>query len=857
MKKAFTSFMLILTAITLVACKAAVYTVTFDSLGGSAVEAQSVTEGKYATKPATDPERADYLFRFWTADKTANTEFKFAETKIVADTTLYAVWVEIDKSVLTFDTRGGSAVASQIIPTGSKAQAVANPTRDDYRFAGWFETKMGGTWRDSTPVNVADLVVNDDVTLYAYWEPVNSKAVSYPASQTYVVATGSDAAHINPLTYTDNGQSTFFGFLSAGMYEQDVDWKKAIAEGMAAHEGDFSQFRDKNGNGGPHLAAALDYTYRPLLAEGWPVDAEGNDYALEDGSIDKELASSVKSLTWTYKIKDGIKFENGDQITADTFEYTLKMYVDPVLLNTRAAHVYDSQYLNLKNSKEYMEGSVQWDAVGYEKIGELEFRLTFYSEISQKQAMDMIDIVTLLNETAFEAGFTTQDRRTNNYGTVDNKFVSYGPYVVKEWAQNAKWVFNKNYDFVGKNDISYKSLEYQVIANEDQREQLFANGTLNAFGLSATYFAKYANDPSILSSPDAYTLQLSFNNNARSDGKQVPSIVADHDFRMAFFYGINREDFASEAAAPDVPKIALLSDIHLTAIENLIPYNDTQYHLDVINDPDLALSPETVGYLPNKAKTLFDTAYGKWAVGDNAGKKVVLELPVRSGSVYYEKSAEFIEKELEDLFGSDKLDIVVNKLAPDVYGNATKAYNYDLAFNGMGGATSYGLFFMYAIYGQLYGPGYSFEPGFGIEEMELEIDFSEYHALVSAKDESELEDYEVLFLKGIIDAGTEDEVKVVPVGSDGIWKGTLTEFAEFSELTIEESSNYDLKHENNYIAMAAIERAILEIMPLIPLTATASSTVYNDVVVEWPAYTILFGWGGQKYRYLSSDVDYQ
>lgn len=855
MKKAFTSLLLVITALTLVACKAANYTVTFDSRGGSAVEAQKVVEGKFATKP-TDPTRADYSFRFWTADATANTEFKFAETAIKANTTLYAVWVELDKSVLSFDSRGGSAVASQIVLTGGTASAVAAPTREDYRFGGWFETKMGGTWRDANPVDVASTVVSEDKTLYAYWEPVNSKSVSYPASQTYVVAIGSDSAHINPLTYTDNGQQAFFGLLSAGMYDQDVDWSKAIKDGMAAYEGDFSKIKGKDGEG-QFLAAAFDYAYKPVLADGWPADADGNDYEKEDGSIDKELAGVVKSPTWTYKIKDNMKFENGDKITADTFEYTLKMYVDPVLLNTRAAHVYDSQYLNLKNSKEYMEGTAEWSAVGFEKLGELEFKLTFYSEITQKQAIDMIDIVTLLNPTAFDAGFTTPDKRTNNYGTVDNKFVSYGPYVVKEWSQNARWVFNKNYDFVNKAEISYKSLEYQVIANEDQREQLFADGVLNAFGLSATYYAKYANDESILSSPDAYTLKLSFNNNARTDGKQVPSIVADHDFRMAFFYGINRNDFAAEAAAPDVPKLAILSDIHLTAITNLIPYNDTQYHLDVVNDAVLDLSPETNGYLPNKAITLFNQAYAKWAVGDNAGKKVVLELPVRSGSVYYEKSAEFIEKELEDLFGPDKLDIQVKKLAADVYGTATKGYNYDIAFNGMGGATSFGLFFMYAIYGQLYGPGYTFEPGWGIPEMELEIDFSDYYELISAKPVAELEDYELLFLNGVINEGTEDEVKVVAVGEGGIWKGTMTEFASFSELTIEEATEYDLKHENNYIAMAAIERAIFELMPLIPLTATANSTVYNDIVVEWPAYTILFGWGGQKYRYISTDVDYQ
>ena len=63
------------------------YTVTFDSDGGSAVEAQEVDEGETATKPA-DPTKDGYTFKGWQLD---GEDFDFG-TAITGDITLKAVW---------------------------------------------------------------------------------------------------------------------------------------------------------------------------------------------------------------------------------------------------------------------------------------------------------------------------------------------------------------------------------------------------------------------------------------------------------------------------------------------------------------------------------------------------------------------------------------------------------------------------------------------------------------------------------------------------------------------------------------------------------------------------------------------
>ena len=63
------------------------YTVTFDSNGGSEVDAQTVRFGNKAEKPA-DPTKQGYVFGTWTMN---GTEYDF-ETPVKADITLIATW---------------------------------------------------------------------------------------------------------------------------------------------------------------------------------------------------------------------------------------------------------------------------------------------------------------------------------------------------------------------------------------------------------------------------------------------------------------------------------------------------------------------------------------------------------------------------------------------------------------------------------------------------------------------------------------------------------------------------------------------------------------------------------------------
>lgn len=135
------------------------HTVTFDSQGGSSVNAQEVVENGFATKP-TNPTYAGHTFLHWALN---DKEFNFETTPITAAITLLAVW-EVNQEVITytvtFDSKEGSNIPNQTVEANTLVIKPADPTKALYDFGGWY---IGEVLYDfNTPVT-------SNITLEAKW----------------------------------------------------------------------------------------------------------------------------------------------------------------------------------------------------------------------------------------------------------------------------------------------------------------------------------------------------------------------------------------------------------------------------------------------------------------------------------------------------------------------------------------------------------------------------------------------------------------------------------------------------------------------------------------------------------------
>lgn len=149
--------------ITLYACYVQIAnTVLFNSMGGSAVEPQRVSIGGHAAEPEK-PVKEGFDFVYWATDQAGTNQFRFATAAINANITLYAKWSESQYTV-SFDSDGGSKVATQTVSYGKKAVFPDIPTKEKCVFKMWC-TKMGDHYNEfdfSTPIR-------ENLTLYALW----------------------------------------------------------------------------------------------------------------------------------------------------------------------------------------------------------------------------------------------------------------------------------------------------------------------------------------------------------------------------------------------------------------------------------------------------------------------------------------------------------------------------------------------------------------------------------------------------------------------------------------------------------------------------------------------------------------
>ena len=176
------------------------YTIAFDTAGGSEIASITQDYGTNITAPA-NPTRKGYTFKGW--DK------EIPETMPAENITVKAQW-EINRYTITFDTAGGSEIASITQDYGTNITAPANPTRKGYTFKGWDK-------------EIPETMPAENITVKAQWE-INQYTIAFDTNG------GSEIAPITQdygteITAPDNPTREGYTF---------IGWDRDIPEIMPA-----------------------------------------------------------------------------------------------------------------------------------------------------------------------------------------------------------------------------------------------------------------------------------------------------------------------------------------------------------------------------------------------------------------------------------------------------------------------------------------------------------------------------------------------------------------------------------------------------------------------------------------------
>jgi len=151
-------------------------------VNGSVLKTQSVAEGGQASAPV-NPSRTGYTFSGWDGD--------FAN--ITSDTEITAKFT-INSYTISFNSTGGSQVASKSANYNTLISMPANPTRSGYKFVGWYTTSAYST------IFNFNTNITENRTLYARWI----------ASSTTGLKAVSNGYNSNKLTWTATPGANYY-----------------------------------------------------------------------------------------------------------------------------------------------------------------------------------------------------------------------------------------------------------------------------------------------------------------------------------------------------------------------------------------------------------------------------------------------------------------------------------------------------------------------------------------------------------------------------------------------------------------------------------------------------------------------
>ena len=138
--------------------------------------------------------------------------------EITSDTKVYIEFraIPVNSYTVSFETYGGSAVASQKVVSGSTVKEPAAPTKEGSEFAGWFD-KNGQRW------DFANRKIAGNITIYAHW---NRKSDPKPTPTPTPVYNDSKEERESLFTGTWNNP------VKSGAWSQDAQgiWHYASSE---------------------------------------------------------------------------------------------------------------------------------------------------------------------------------------------------------------------------------------------------------------------------------------------------------------------------------------------------------------------------------------------------------------------------------------------------------------------------------------------------------------------------------------------------------------------------------------------------------------------------------------------------
>lgn len=293
-----------------------IYTVYFDTNGGTSCSMQRVEEDSLVSEPTTS--KTGYTFVGW--DYNFNTPLK-------SDIVISASWSP-NQYTITFDANGGSLSSNQLKVTYDKSYTLPTPIRPGYTFTGWYENNnklTDGTWNRTS-----------NVTLVAKWT-ANTYNISYDLNGGNLYTNKPNTYKTDSVVEIGNPSKTGYEFIGWSVNGSSNKYKDYVINNTYGDISLVANFEANtysvalDSNGGECIDDLLTVTYNKSYAlpiptkvgykfEGWYNGSAKVESGIwtRTSSLDLKAKWSIANYTITYNLNDGVNNQNNPN------SYTIK-----------------------------------------------------------------------------------------------------------------------------------------------------------------------------------------------------------------------------------------------------------------------------------------------------------------------------------------------------------------------------------------------------------------------------------------------------------------------------------------------------------------------------------------------------
>ena len=390
---------------------------------------------------------------------------------------------------------------------------------------------------------------------------------------------------------------------------------------------------------------------QPSLAESWEYDAE--------------------NLTYTFNIRKGAKWVKADgsvyaDVTAHDFVTAAKYILDAANASSTANIFYsvidgaEAYYLGTSEPEEGKEPYpvMDFETVGVKAINDytLQYKLV-------EPCPYFLSMVTYVCFMPVNADFLAEKGADFGVATSNENILYNGAYVLSTFEPQQKRVYSKNVTNWDADNILIETIEqtYNKEAGTLSPE-MYARGEIDSADITSTIAAEWLSDETKadlirpVRQSGFYSYWMLFNFDPQFDAEYEPEnwkiVVNNENFRKAFYYGLDRVK-SKMVMEPDNPESILFNTVtppEFVSIDG-VDYTEMGALADITDLGTDTFNEETALEYMNTAVEELKAA--------GATFPVKMLMPYNPSSSAWAEECVVMEQQLEGLFGSDVIDIIV------------------------------------------------------------------------------------------------------------------------------------------------------------------------------------------------------